>query len=204
MSAPAGSGRRSSTDVEQLGVELDDDLRRAGPGRRDVAREGQRAAAEVQRPERPRPPARTASRTCPMRRTYSKKRRVGSSGSTCDCAVPSTSSVSPDGEKTSASNSMRGCAMPASCHAAARRRPAQTRAAAAVRPDPNRRGLAGYTRVRRTNQESTGHGAPIRHIVNLCAPRPTMPSYCGRLRVPGFMTSSIRIRLRGTTLRYRQ
>ena len=58
----------------------------------------------------------TASSTWPMRRTYSKKRRVGSFGSTCDCAVPSTSRVSPDGEKMSASNSIRGWAMPASSH----------------------------------------------------------------------------------------
>ena len=146
----------------------------------------------------------TASSTWPMRRTYSKNRRVGSCGSTCDCAVPSTSSVSPDGEKMSASNSIRGWAMPASSHVA--RRPTRSDGAseASVEPESAER-RAGYTGVPRTNQESTGHGASMRHMVDLCAPRPTLPSYCGRLLragIPDLRASALR--LRGTTLRYRQ
>ena len=94
---------------DELGVVLDDHLVRPGPGRRDVARQRHRAAAEVQHPDRlaRRGDARRARGRC-----VARTRRTGASGrlgSTCDCAVPSTSSVRPDGEKTSASNSMRGC-----------------------------------------------------------------------------------------------
>ena len=48
MSAPTGSGRRAEHQLEQFAIELDDDLTRAGPRRRDVARERQCTPAEVQ------------------------------------------------------------------------------------------------------------------------------------------------------------
>ena len=53
----AGERQVLAHEVDELGLELDDLLPRARPGRRDVAGERERAAAEVHRRDRPRPRA---------------------------------------------------------------------------------------------------------------------------------------------------
>ena len=53
MPAPSGSGRCSTTSVQQPAVGLDDVLPRARPGRGQIPGQRQRAAAEVQHVQRP-------------------------------------------------------------------------------------------------------------------------------------------------------
>lgn len=53
-----------------------------------------------------------------------------------------------------------------------------------VTPGRSRPEIAGYTGNFETGQEHSGLFAEERTIVVLCAPRISLPSYCGRLRVP--------------------